>query len=187
MIHETTDEPREFLPPKTLTPDELGDNIARLVWESFTDFIAEGEAESLLADMGLGLQDGIPDERTTEEILIFFMWAHTRGVQQAFLSRAPEELIRDGLDALHSAVFEDLVSHGAPRAQLPIFEQRVGARYAEYNQAAEASDLDVGNAVIQHLAKKPTHSDALSQALANQAIAVANPLRDFLAEVDLVD
>ena len=52
--------------------------------------------------------------------------------------------------------------------------------------AATASDRAVGDAVVRHLTRRPSQSDALSQALADQAIAVANPLRDFLEEVDLV-
>ncbi len=186
MIPGSTDDPREFHPPRTLTPEQLGDDIARLVWESFSDFITEGNAETLLGEMGVNAEDGLPTEHAAEEMLIFFLWAHTRGVQQAFLSRTPDDLIREGLDHLHAAVFEDMVSHGTPAAQLPIFEQRVSARYSEYYHAAESSDLAVGTAVIRHLTRKPAQPDVLARALADQAISVANPLRDFLEDVDLV-
>ena len=187
MIPGDIDDPRGFRAPRTMTPDQLGDSVARLVWESFSDFIAEGDAEALLGEMGLSADDGVPDEHAAEEMLIFFMWAHTRGVQQAFLPRAPEALVRGGLDALHAAVFEDMVTHGTPRAQLPIFEQRVGARYAEYYSAASSSDAAVGAAVVRHLTRKPAKPTALSQTLADRAVAVAHPLRDFLEEVQLVD
>lgn len=187
MIPASQDSPREFRAPRTMTPDQLGDDIARLVWESFTDFIAEGDAESILGEMGIEVDEGIPPEHAAEEMLIFFMWAHTRGVQQAFLPRAPEELVKEGLDALHSAVFEDMVSHGTPRVQLPLFEQRVGARYAEYYAAAGSSDLAVGAAVVRHLTNKPARADTLSRALAARAVAMANPLRDFLEDVELVN
>lgn len=186
MIPGTNEGSKEFRPPRTITPGQLGDDVARLVWESFSDFIAEGDAESLLGEMGLKVADGLPDERAAEEMLIFFMWAHTRGVQQAFLRRAPDGLVREGLDALHSAVFEDMVVHGTPRVQLPLFEQRVGARYAEYYSAADDSDVEVGAAVVRHLTNKPARATALSQAIANRAVAVANPLRDFLEDVELV-
>ena len=35
-----TDDVREFRAPQTMTPIELGDSLARLVWESFSDFVA---------------------------------------------------------------------------------------------------------------------------------------------------
>ncbi len=187
MIPGTEDGPKEFRAPRTMTPAQLGDDIARLVWESFSDFIAEGDAESLLGELGIDVKDGVPSEHAAEEILIFFMWAHTRGVQQAFLRRAPDGLVREGLDALHSAVFEDMVSHGTPAVQLPLFEQRVGARYAEYYSASSSSDLAVGTAVVRHLTNKPAQPDQLSKALADRAVAVAHPLRDFLEEVELVN
>lgn len=186
MIPGTNDATREFRAPHTMTPRQLGDDIARLVWESFSDFIAEGDAEALLGELGIQVEGGIPYEHAAEEMLIFFMWAHTRGVQQAFLSRTPEGLVREGLDALHAAVFEDMVKHGTPRVQLPLFEQRVGARYAEYYSAAGASDLAVGAAVVRHLTNRTEHPDTLSQALAERAVAVAHPLRDFLEDVELI-
>ena len=114
------------------------------------------------------------------------MWAHTRGAQLAFLGRAPDERIRKGLDALHSAVFEDMVENGTPSVQLPLFEQRVSARYAEYNQAAAESDGKVGTAVSRHLMGDWAR-ESTSEALRERAVAVANPLRDFLEEVELIE
>ena len=106
--------------------------------------------------------------------------------QLAFLGRAPEERIRSGLDALHQAVFEDMAEHGTPTAQLPIFEQLVSARYAEYHQAAAESDGRLGEAVCKHLTGQPEECMELAIAMTERAVAVAKPLRDFLEEVELV-
>ena len=65
-----------------------------------------------------------------------------------------------------------------------IFEQRVSARYAEYNKAAARSDARLGEVVVRHLTGRKDES--LAKAVSNRAIAVANPLRDFLEEVELV-
>lgn len=173
-----------------MTPDELGDNLARLVWESFSDFITDGDAEIALRELGVRVEDDVPDPHAAEEALIFLMWAHTRGAQLAFLGRAPDERIRSGLDALHGAVFEDMAEHGTPESQLPLFEQRVGARYAEYNAAAETSDEHLGEAVVVHLTARADGENrhpALARAVADRAIAVTGPLRDFLEEVELVE
>ncbi len=181
------DDINEFRAPQTMTPGELGDSLARLVWESFSDFLSQEDVETPVA-----LVDNLPDDaefvhRTAEEALIFFMWAHTRGAQLAFLGRAPDQRIREGLDALHRAVFEDMVEHGTPPVQLPIFEQRVSARYAEYHQAAAESDGRLGDAVTRHLLTDTRDEPQMSEAIRERAVAVANPLRDFLEEVELVE
>jgi hypothetical protein len=134
-----------------MTTAELGDSLARLVWESFSDFLSKEDVETPLPDVDALYDDEAASNRTAEEGLIFFMWAHTRGAQLAFMGRSPDELIRDGLNAMHQAVFEDMVQNGTPTAQLPKFEQRVSARYAEYHQAASESDEQVGVAVVRHL------------------------------------
>jgi hypothetical protein len=109
-------------------------------------------------------------------------------MQLAFVGRAPDALVRSGLDALHRAVFEDMAESGTPRSQLPIFEQRVSARYTEYNQAAARSDTRLGEAVIRHLtSREVAEGNALARAVSERAIAVANPLRDFLEECELVN
>ncbi len=167
-----------------MTPDELGDNLARLVWESFSDFLSEDDVETPLPDLDTPYDDDGSRPRTAEEALIFFMWAHTRGAQLAFLGRVPDERIREGLDALHSAVFEDMVKNGTPESQLPLFEQRVSSRYAEYHQAAAESDGKLGRAVSRHLVGDAAQA---SEAIRERAVAVANPLRDFLEDVELVD
>jgi hypothetical protein len=177
----------EFQVPQSMTTDELGDNLARLVWESFSDFMAHEDVETPLPGIAAQNGDGGPGRQTAEEALIFFMWAHTRGAQKAFLGRAPDRVIRRGLDALHRAVFEDMASHGTPQAQLPIFEQRVSARYAEYHQAAAESDGRLGEAVSCHLGGTPAECRQMAAAITERAIAVANPLRDFLEEVELIE
>ncbi len=182
-----TDDNAGFRVPQSMTPQDLGDTLARLVWESFSDFIADGDAEVLLGDLGLTQEDGIPEEAPAEEILIFLMWAHTRGLQLAFVGRSEEGLVREGLDAFHSAIFQDMVDNGTPQAQVPLFEQRVSARYAEFYTAAGRSDGDLGKAVAKHLAGSKQSPDSLAAALTEKAIAVANPLKDFLEEVELVN
>lgn len=180
------DDTREFRPPQSMTPAELGDNLARLVWESFSDFLAKEDVETPLPDVDTLYDDEGTANRTAEEALIFFMWAHTRGAQLAFMGRAPEERIRKGLNELHQAIFEDMVQNGTPSSQLPMFEQRLSARYAEYHQAASESDGRLGRAVCRHLvgdANRP----ALVVAITERAVAVANPLRDFLEDVELVE
>lgn len=88
------DDTREFRAPQTMTPAELGDSLARLVWESFSDFLSKEDVESPLSDVDNLYDDEAASSRTTEEALIFFMWAHTRGAQLAFMGRSPDELIR---------------------------------------------------------------------------------------------
>jgi len=167
-----------------MTPETLGDNLAHLVWESFSDFFDPDDPGVSLLDMGIQSDDGASPGHTAEEALIFLLWTHTRAVQLAFVSRAQATLIRAGLDAMHRAVFADMVEHGTPESQLPLFEQRVGARYAEYNQAAATSDHDVSRAAVRHLTGRrgePAHAAAIL----DRALSVAHPLRDFLAEVEL--
>ena len=184
------DDNQGFRGPHTMTPGELGDSLATLVWESFSDFLSREDVETPLPDVDtLSDAEDPAHDTAAEEALIFFMWAHTRGAQQAFLGRAPDQRIRAGLDALHKAVFEDMVQHGTPEVQLPLFEQRVSARYAEYHQAAAESDGRLGNAVSRHLqgSELDALDAALSEAIRERAIAVANPLKDFLEDVELVE
>lgn len=174
-----------FRPPASMTPDELGDSLARLVWESFSDFLGEDDPGASLQDLGIHTDDGMPPGHVAEEALIFLLWAHTRGAQLAFVGRAPEKLLKVGLDALHKAVFEDMVKHGTPASQLPLFEQRVGARYAEYSQAAAASDAELSRVALRHLTGS-SGSREQGLAILDRALSVANPLRDFLEDVELV-
>lgn len=169
-----------------MTPEELGDTLARLVWESFSDlFSPEHDAETPLAELGVPHEEGVPDSHATEEALIFLMWAHTRSAELAFSSRASADLLHRGLDALHRAVFLDLVEHGTPRSHLPVFEQRASARYAAYNQAAARSDQALGRAVVLNLTRRDRHDDRLAGVVVERVKTVAAPLRDFLEEVQL--
>ena len=67
------------------------------------------------------------------------------------------------------------------------FKPRVGARYAEYHQASAVSDRRLGDAVVRHICEDDEPHQTLGQAVTVRAVAVANPLRDFLEDVDLVD
>ena len=107
-----------FRTPTQMTTEELGDHLAQLVWESFTDFLGHDDMEIGIEDLGIETEDGIPHENAVEESLIFLMWAHTRGAQLAFAGRADEELQKRGLDAMHRAIFEDLVPHLKPNTIL---------------------------------------------------------------------
>jgi hypothetical protein len=85
-------------------------------------------------------------------------------------------------------VFEDMVAHGTPLSQLPLFEARIGTRYHEYHLASAESDERLGKVVCRHLAGgTPEYCRQLAHALTERAIAVAHPLRDFLEEVELLD
>ena len=189
MLHmmDTAEPAGDFTIPRTMTPDELGDTLARLVWENFTDFLSDGDAEVPLQALGVPTVEGVPVARAAEEALIFLMWAHTRGTQLAFVGRTSEALLREGLDAMHRALFEDMEGNGTPRSQLPFFEQRVGARYHEYRHAAEEGDHQLGRAVVRHLCADDEVRDDLGEAVTMRAMAVTKPLRDFLDEVQLID
>ena len=178
---------REFKAPETMTPGELGDHLARLVWESFSDFMTEPSKANLLDRLGLLDESGVPVERADDEALIFLLWAHTRGIQQAYRARGRSDLARAALDTLHSAVFEDLVANGMNESEMPLFEQRVSARYATYGQAAEVSDQAVGASVVASLTGDVKAGSEGAEELAAWAIAVTRPLSDFYTEVDLVE
>ena len=49
------------------------------------------------------------------------------------------------------------------------------------------SDRRLGDAVVRHICEDDEPHQALGQAVTVRAVAVANPLRDFLEDVDLVD
>jgi hypothetical protein len=115
------------------------------------------------------------------------MWAHTRGAQQAFVGRAPADLLKRALDGLHDAVLEDMADNGTPRAQLPHFEKRVSSRYAQYHTAAAVSDVALGEAVVHHLTGSTDSSEPFSWAVTERAVEVTAPLRDYLEDVQLVE
>lgn len=174
-------------PSGKMSIQELGDTLAQLVWESFSDFIADPEYRADLSGSGIRFEDGVPEKRVAEELLILHMWAHTRAVELAFFRTLSDERIRAGLDHLHRAVFEDMVEHGTPQAQIPVFEQRVSARYADYNGAARRSDPKVGQTALGHLVDEGApDSPSTAQRLTDRVIEIAHPLRDFLEGVELM-
>jgi hypothetical protein len=160
---------------KTVNAASLGEDLARLVWEAFTDYIAEA------------LEQGGESARppiVPEEALIFFMWVHTRVLQQAFVQRADSEVLKEALDAMHRAVFEDLEAHGLSRRQLPLFEQRVSARYSQYYAASENEPT---GPTVAELATREIfggRDDTAAALLGETAAAAAGPLRDFLQEIE---
>ncbi len=176
----------EISPRQPMSPAQLGDTVARLVWEGFSDFLVSPALAQILERRGVALSDGIPPRREAEEILIFHLWAHTQAIQLAFVRRIPEHLHRSVLDSLHHAVFEDMVANGTPRAQLPVFEQRVSARYSEYRGAADTSDERVGFAVLAHLGTGAGEgSEVDAGLLTERAMELAHPLKDYLGDVEL--
>ena len=181
-----TEDAQGFQAPQTITPEGLADDLTVLVWESFADLVAEWEGPSPLAELDLVDDEGQPDRRAVEEALIFLMWAHTRGAQQAFVGRAPAELLKQALDGLHDAVLEDMVDNGTPRSHLPRFEKRVSKRYAQYHAAAAVPDDALGEAVVHHLTGSAKSAEPLTQALTERAVELTGPLRDYLEDVELV-
>ena len=175
----------EPYPSGRMSAQELGDTLARLVWESFSDMLADPEHRDLLGGEGED-ESVVPSERVSEELLILHLWAHTRAVELSFFRRVPEALVREGLDHLHRAVFEDMVEHGTPKAQIPVFEQRVSARYADYNGAARQSDRMVGRTALEHLASAGvSDSPVTADVLTDRIVEIAHPLRDYLEGVQL--
>jgi hypothetical protein len=163
---------------------ELGDNLAQLVWESFTDFlerraiaVPEEDAEGDTAVLAVPAVE-------PEEALIFFMWLHTRACQQA-CGRNPDN-VREVLDAMHQAMYEDLEARAIPRLQLPLFEQRVSARYTgDYEAAANVTDEKVVEVAARHvLGAEPVDSATILD-LAEAATVTSGPLRDFLQDIEL--
>jgi hypothetical protein len=163
---------------------ELGDNLAQFVWESFTDFV-ERQAKALPepADEGGAAVLAIP-ALEPEEALIFFMWLHTRACQQA-CGQEPDK-VREVLDAMHQALYEDLEARAIPRLQLPLFEHRVGTRYMEYYEAAaNLTEEKVVEVAARRLLGAEPVDHATILALAEAATMTSGPLRDFLQDVDL--
>jgi hypothetical protein len=165
---------------------QLGDNLAQLVWESFTDFMERRTFTAVQLDDGEEGEDGGVATAAVEpeEALIFFMWLHTRAWQQASLAR-PEQL-RLVLDAMHQALYEDLEARAIPRLQLPLFEQRVSVRYSEYyDAAANVTDEKVVEVAARRVLGAEAGSPTVILDLAEAATATSGPLRDFLQDIEL--
>lgn len=167
-----------------MSADELGENLAQLVWESFSDFL---ERRGLAGD-GDGAENGsnvlaLPTVEP-EEALIFFMWLHTRSCQQACGADATRG--KKVLDAMHRALYEDLEEGSVPRLQLPLFEQRVSARYSEYYEAAsEEAEKKVVEVAAGHVLVNEIKRPGIMLDLAEAATVTSGPLRDFLHEIQL--
>ncbi len=165
-----------------MTAEELGDNLAQLVWESFSDFLErrslpDGDEES-------GGVLALPTIEP-EEALIFFMWLHTRSCQQACGSADPARGKRV-LDAMHRAVYEDLEEGSVPRLQLPLFEQRVSARYSEYYDAAANNSAEkVVEVAAKYVLVSELERPGILLDLAEAATVTSGPLRDFLHDIEL--
>jgi hypothetical protein len=189
-------------PGAPMTPAELGEHAAHMVWESYSDFMMSEALHLLVEEAGIPTVDGIPEDHPAKELLIFHLWAHTRAIQLGLTGRGEDRtIVQEALDALHRAVFEDLAATGYPRARLPLFEQRVSARYAEYYGAARLGDDAVGRAILAHLSPvggltalaapgpsadgRARDRPEIPAILTHRAIEVTRPFRDYLEQVEL--
>ena len=75
MLSTFIDEAQDFSTPQTMTANELGDGLAQLVWESFSDFFTTEDTEFLLPQINVFSEDEKCSSRVSEEVLIFFMLA----------------------------------------------------------------------------------------------------------------
>lgn len=164
---------------------ELGDNLAQLVWESFSDFIERRGLDSTEAEEDGGAAVLTLPTVEPEEALIFFMWLHTRACQQACQDA---ECVKKVLDSMHRAIYEDLEARTFSRVQLPLFEQRVSARYTEYYEAAaDRSGEKVVEVAARHVLINGMRRPAVTLELAEAATVTSGPLRDFLEDIELAD
>ncbi len=169
---------------------ELASSLAHLVWESFTDFLERSPISVPEQDEAGGTAVMAVPAVDPVEALIFFMWLHTRACQQAFPS-SPEQT-RQVLDAMHRALYEDLEARAIPRVQLPLFEQRVSARYLEYYEAAtNLTEQKVVEVAARHIRPESPGEDTAGHrvvlGLAESATATSGPLLDYLKDIQLTD
>lgn len=167
-----------------MTTGQLADRLSQFVWEHVTDFM-EGGTVTPESQRGRSEIEGYPVD--VDEILIFFLWLHTRVVQQAFAGRYEGPVVKEVLDAMHRRVFTDLEDHGIPASRLPIFEQVMSARYAEYYAGAKGEEQMVGRLAASNIDSSgdgPSEPrEALAGALARSVVDIGGPLSDFLSEV----
>jgi|GEM_PF-248486 len=165
-------------------PESWGADVARSVWESFSDALDEPSFHVLLDRLGVPSTEGVPEGRVAEEFLIFLLWTHTRAVQLAFAGRGRGELTRQTLDALHQAVYQDLREQGTPESEIPLLEQRLAARYVEYGAAARRSDREVGRLAASCLGDTwEIRSEEAILELTARAVALATPIKDYLQDL----
>lgn len=163
-----------------MTDRELADRLSQLVWEHVTDFLEGGSPGSEIAAGALA--DHPVD---LDELLIFILWVHTHVVQQAYAGRYDGDVVKQLLDATHRRVFADLEEHGIPASRLPLFEQVISSRYADYYAAAKSETTRVGEVAASLVDDRAEadERDALAGALAQTSMEIAGPLRDFLMDV----
>lgn len=169
-----------------ITPAQLGQDLARHLWESLDDLLTDPDSLDVLKRLKALEPGGGPTARAGEELLIYLLWAYTRGIQQARSAYGPG-VARTALDALHKAVFKDMVDNGTLRDELPLFEERVRTRYAQYGQAASDSDEAVGEALVRAVTGGRSGSREDAQTMAAAAVGVSSPVGDFYAAVNLVE
>lgn len=167
-----------------MSTGELADRLSQFVWEHVTDFMENGSVTPESAP-GRSVIEGYPVD--VDEILTFFLWLHTRVVQQAFGGRYDPLVVKTVLDAMHRRVFTDLEEHGIAASKLPLFEQIMSARYTEYYAAAKGEDEAVGRVAARYVGRgqevSPRLREALAGALAQSAVDIGGPLGDFLSDV----
>lgn len=160
-----------------MSAEEVGDHLALLAWHSFLDFLVNSVTRSTPACQAEGLM--------TEEVLILFLWVHTRVCQNAFCGRADTQLQRSVLNRMHRVIFESLEARGMDHAELPLFEQRVGARYSEYNAVADRDASQFAAVAACRCNGGDEVQPSLRQYLAEAASAAAGPLGDYLSDIEL--
>lgn len=165
-----------------VTDRELADRLSQLVWEHVSDFLEGGTPGG---DIGAEVLADHPVD--LDEVLVFFLWVHTHVVQQAYAGRYPGGVVKRLLDAMHRRVFADLEEHGIPASRLPLFEQVISSRYADYYGAAKSEDLRIGEVAAAMIDERANDGarDALAAALAQASVEIAGPLRDFLLDLRL--
>ena len=174
-----TDETAGFRVPQNMTPQDLGDTLARLVWESFSDFIADGDAEVLLGDLGPHARGRHPRRGSSRgDSDLPHVGPHSGTPAWPSSAGRTESWSGKGLDAFHSAIFQDMVDNGTPQAQVPSFRADGSVPGTPSTiPLPERSDVELGKAVARHLAGSRQSPDSLATALTEKAIAVANPSR----------
>lgn len=174
-------------PAAPLTREELGGHLAHMVWEAVPDLLVSEDSRRAFAELGVELQDGVPQPPADDELLVFLLWAHVRGVREAFRRRADREPLGSVLSAFHRAVYADLERRGVSLQALRIFEQRLGARYVEYQRASERSAMELEKAVRSHLSPGDSPGPLPdAPILASRARELSEPLVDFLTDLEIV-